>query len=275
MVSHLRWRRWAASVAMAIAAMTGLAYAAAVAYMWVGQEKMLFAPDVLPANHRFKFGHDVREVAIDVQGATLSALHLRLPNPRGVVFYLHGNTGSLERWFVDADFFRRANFDLFMLDYRGYGKSSGHIESEAQLHSDVRAAWQSIAASYESKQRVVYGRSLGTALAAQLAAAVNPELTVLVSPYKSMEALVGELHPWVPSFALRYPLHTDEAVKQIRTPLLIVHGQRDQLIAPEHGKALASLTPAARLVIVPDAAHGDILQAAGYLNALRAQLDRQ
>jgi alpha-beta hydrolase superfamily lysophospholipase len=205
-------------LAMAIAAMTVLAYAAAVGYMWVGQEKMLFAPEVLPANHHFRVGNDVHEVAIDVQGAKLSALHMRLPNPRGVVFYLHGNTGSLERWFVDAGFFRRANFDLFMLDYRGYGKSSGRIESEAQLHSDVRAAWQSIAPLYEGKRRVVYGRSLGTALAAQLAAAVKPELTVLVSPYQSMEAVVGERYPWVPSFALRYTLRTDKAVLQMRTP---------------------------------------------------------
>lgn len=89
MVPNASWRRWAAGVAMAIAAMTILAYAAAVGYMWVGQEKMLFAPDVLPANHHFRVGNDVHEVAIDVQGAKLSALHMRLPNPRGVVFYLN------------------------------------------------------------------------------------------------------------------------------------------------------------------------------------------
>jgi len=271
-MSGVRWRRRAARVAMAIAAMAGLAYAAAVAYMWVEQERMLFAPDVLPADHRFKIDSDVREVFIDVPGAKLGALHMRLPNPRGVVFYLHGNTGSLERWFVDASYFRRANFDLFMLDYRGYGKSGGRIESEAQLHSDVRAAWQSVAPLYEGKRRVIYGRSLGTALAAQLAAAVKPELTVLVSPYTSMQALVGELYPWVPSFALRYPLHTDKAVRQMRTPLLIVHGERDTFIKPEHGRTLALMTPAARLVLVPDAGHGNILETAGYLNALRLHL---
>jgi uncharacterized protein len=271
--SGTRWQSRAARAAIAIAALAGLAYAAAVAYMWVRQEQLLFAPDVLPANHRFKLDPDVHEVSIDVPGARLNALHLRLPNPRGVVFFLHGNTGSLERWF-DASFFRDANFDLFMLDYRGYGKSSGGIESEAQLHSDVRAAWQSVASRYEGKRRVIYGRSLGTALAATLAANVKPELTVLVSPYQSMEALVGEMYPWVPSLALRYPLHTDTAVKQIRTPLLIVHGERDQFINPDHGKALASLSLAARLVLVPDAGHRNIVETAGYRNALRLHLDQ-
>ena len=273
-MSTLR-RRWGSRAAIAIAAVAGLAYVAAVATLWLGQERLLFAPEVLSATHRFNVDDDVREVFVDVPGAKLSALHMRLPNARGVVFYLHGNTGNVERWFVDAAFFRRANFDLFMLDYRGYGKSSGHIASEAQLRSDVRAAWQQIAPLYEGKRRVIYGRSLGTALAAQLAAAVRPELTVLVSPYKSMEELVAELYPWVPPFALRYPLHTDDAVKQMRTPLLIVHGARDAFIKPEHGQALASLAPDARLVLVPDAGHGNIVETAGYLNALRVELDQR
>ena len=273
--SNPRWRLWATRVALAIAGMAVVAYAAAVSYLWVSQEKLLFAPDVLAANHRLKLDDDVHEVFIDMPGARLHALHMRLPNPRGVVFYLHGNTGSVERWFADADLFRRANFDLFMLDYRGYGKSSGRIESEAQLHSDVRAAWQSIAPLYQGKRRVVHGRSLGTALAAQLSVAIKPELTVLVSPYKSLEALVGELYPWVPSFALRYPLHTDRAIMQMRTPLLIVHGERDTFITPEHARMLASLVPDAQLVLVPAAGHGNIVATAGYRNALRVQLDAQ
>jgi alpha-beta hydrolase superfamily lysophospholipase len=267
------WRRWLVRAAIIILALCALAYAAAIGYMWTRQESLLFAPDVLPPGHRFAVEDDVQEVSVDVPGAKLSALHLRLPNPRGVVFFLHGNTGSLERWFEDAHFFRRANFDVFMLDYRGYGKSSGHIESEAQLHSDVLAAWQSVAPQYEGKRRVILGRSLGTALAAQLAAAVKPDLTVLVSPYRSMEGLVGEMYPWVPSLALRYPLHTDDAVKQIRTPLLIVHGERDTFIKPAHARALAALSPEARLVLVPDAGHGNILSTAGYRSALRVQLN--
>jgi pimeloyl-ACP methyl ester carboxylesterase len=253
--------------------MAGVTYAAAITYLWQGQEKLLFAPEVLPRGHAFKLDRDVHELAIDVPGATLNALHLRLPNPRGVVFYLHGNTGNLERWFVDLDLFRRAHVDLFMLDYRGYGKSSGRIESEAQLRADVRAAWQHIASRYEGKRRVILGRSLGSALAAQLSAEVRPELTVLVSPYTSMESLVGEMYPWVPSAALRYPLRTDEAVKRLRNPLLIVHGGRDTFIAPEHGRTLASLALDARFVLVPEAGHRNIVDTAGYRDALRRHLE--
>jgi hypothetical protein len=262
-----------ARAAVAMAAIAGVTYVGAVSYMWASQEKLLFAPAVQPADHRLSVEDDVREVILVVPGAKLSALHMRLPNPRGVVFYLHGNTGNVERWFAEADLFRRANFDLFMLDYRGYGKSTGHIEGEAQLQSDVLAAWQSIAPLYTNKRRVVLGRSLGSALAAQLATAIEPDLTVLVSPYTSLEALVTERYAWVPSFALRYPLHTDKAVRQMRTPLLILHGERDTFIAPEHGRLLATLTSDARFVLVPQAGHGDIVDTAGYRNALRVQLE--
>ena len=98
-------------------------YAAGLGYVYARQERLLFHPDALPADHAFKRDADVHEVSVAVPGATLSALHLQLPAPKGVVFFLHGNGGNLESWFVNVDFYRRANVDLFMIDYRGYGKS--------------------------------------------------------------------------------------------------------------------------------------------------------
>ena len=126
-------------------AIAGAVYLALLALLWFGQEKLIFLPTPLPADHRFGHGADVHEAWVDVPGARLHALHLRLPRPDGVVFHLHGNAGNLDGWFAQPEFYRRLNLDLFMLDYRGYGKSGGRITSEAQLHADVRAAWQQIA----------------------------------------------------------------------------------------------------------------------------------
>ena len=271
--SNPRWRLWATRVALAIAGMAVVAYAAAVSYLWVSQEKLLFAPDVLAANHRFKLDDDVHEVFIGVPGARLHALHMRLPNPRGVVFYLHGNTGSVERWFADADLFRRANFDLFMLDYRGYGKSSGRIASEEELHADVYAVWQAVAERYRGRPVVVYGRSLGTALAATLAARIEPALTILVSPYRSIAALAREHYPWVPGAVLRYPLRTDLVLATLRTPVLLVHGDRDTLIPPAHSQALRALVPQARLVEVEGAGHNDLHTFDAYRRTMAAALE--
>ena len=251
-------------------------YGAGLAWLWLRQEKLLFAPDVLAASHVLAKAADVHELTIDVPGARLSALHLRLPKPKGVVFFLHGNGGSLETWFVNPEYYRKANFDLFMIDYRGYGKSTGHIESEAQLHADVRAAWDVVAPQYAGLRRVVYGRSLGSGLAAKLAADLSsgkpPDLTVLVSPYTSMAALALQHYRWVPQAVMRYPLRTDEVIGRIRGPLLLIHGERDPLIAPSHSDALKALAPHATVARIPGAAHNDLQEFDDYLNTFARAL---
>ncbi len=262
------WPRWLRRLLLAAAT----CYALAIAGLWWGQEGLLFHPVTLPADHRFEQAADVHETWIDVPGARLNALHLKLPNPDGVVFFLHGNAGNLERWFVNTDFYRRANLDLFMLDYRGFGKSTGRIESQDQLEADVRAAWAQVAPAYAGRKRVIYGRSLGTGLAAMLATENRSELTVLVSPYASMVQMAAEKYPWVPAAVLRYPLRTDERLPRVQGPLMLVHGDRDTLIPIAHSERLQALVPQARLLRVPGAAHGDIQSFPVYLDGLRGAL---
>ncbi len=259
---------------LALLAVAVLLYGLLLALLWWGQERLLFLPTRLAPDYRFALERDVHERTIDVDGARLHALHLKLPAPRGVVFFLHGNAGNLESWFVDLDVFRRANFDVFMIDYRGYGKSSGRIESEAQLHADVRAAWDAVAPSYAGRKRVLLGRSLGSGLAATLALQVQPDLTILVSPYASMRALASEVYPWVPSsLLLRYPLATDAAVARLRTRLLLLHGERDDIIPAHHAQALKQVQPQARLHIVKGAGHNDLQSFDEYIGVLRQALD--
>jgi uncharacterized protein len=256
-------------------------YGIVLALVWWFQERLIFLPSTLPAEHRFAFGTDVHEDWIDVPdvpggpgspGARLNALHLRNPAPRGVVFFLHGNAGNLDGWFTNADFYRRLNYDFYMLDYRGYGKSSGRIENQAQLEADVRAAWQRIAARYDGKQRVIAGRSLGTALAAGLAADVQPELTLLISPYESMAAMAREHYRWVPRALLRYPLCTDEALARVKSPVLLLHGARDKVIDADHSQRLQRIAPHAERVLVPGAGHNDLQQFPAYGDAIAARL---
>lgn len=249
-----------------------LGYGLALAWLYKRQEGLLFQPTPLPATHRFALGPDVQELQIEVPGARLSAMQLRLTHPKGLVFFLHGNAGNLDSWFVNVDFYRRAGYDLLMLDYRGYGKSTGHIESEAQLHADVRAVWAQVAPRYAGLRRVIYGRSLGTALAADLAAEMAPELTVLVSPYCSMAALMRQHYPWVPTLLLRYPLDTCAAAARIRGPMLLLHGSRDPLIPTAHSEQIRAVAPQARLLLIEGAGHNDLQDFEAYLQAVREVL---
>ena len=270
---------WLRPLALAVLVLALCAVYAAAAWLWFRQEALLFQPSQLPPEFRLARDPDVHEVAVEVPGARLSALHLRLPDPKGVVFFLHGNGGDLSSWFVNTGLYRRANFDLFMIDYRGYGKSTGRVESEAQLRSDVRAAWDQIAALYRGKRVVVYGRSLGSGLAAGLSADLQAagsgqraDLTVLVSPYSSMVALTHDHYPWVPEVLLRYPLRTDEIVARISHSLLLIHGDRDALIAPRHSQALLAAAPGARLLTINGAAHNDLHQFESYRSGFGAAL---
>ena len=249
-----------------------LIYGLLIAVVWWQQERLIFQPERLAADHRFAFGSDVHEVWVDVPGAQLNALHLQLPQPAGVVFFLHGNAGNLNDWFVNADFYRGLNLDLYMIDYRGYGKSSGRIESQQELEADVRAAWAAIAPRYAGLRRVVAGRSLGSALAAQLAAEIQPDMTLLISPYESMSALAREHYRWVPPFVLRYPLSTADALARVRTPVLLVHGTRDELIAPAHSERLLKAAPQATHLLIEGAGHNDLQAFPAYFDGLAAAL---
>ena len=252
-----RRNRWPRLFLLA-AALLGLTWCGATAALWLGQERLLFEPVALAADARLSDAPDVSDHFVEVPGARLSVLELRLPDPRGVVFYLHGNSANAKMWFTDAGLYRRANLDLVMMDYRGFGKSSGRIESEAQLHADVEAVWQSVQARYRGKRVVAYGRSLGSGLAAAWAADHQPDLTILVSPYASMLDLAASHYPWLPAAVLRYPLRSDEAVARIRGPLLLVHGEQDRLIPPQHSQVLAARASAAHVVFIPGAAHADL-----------------
>jgi len=266
---------------LGLLAAVGAVYTAAIGYLWLRQEHLLFEPTPWPQDRPLIDDPDVHERWIDVPGARLSAAHLRLPDPRGVVFFLHGNSGNLSDCLAEVDAFRQVNFDVVMFDYRGYGKSTGCIASEEQLGADVRAVWAEFAPQYEGKRVVISGQSLGTALAAGLAAELceaghSPDLTFLVSPYSSMGALAEELYPWVypwvPRQVLRYPLLTAEHAARLSGPLMLIHGDKDELIGIHHSHALRTAAPAAQLLCVEGAGHSDVHKFPSFRKALEGAL---
>lgn len=260
-----------------VAAGAFVLYAFVLLLLWWRQESLMFYPVPLPAGYQLAHAPDVTETTVQVDGASLSVLHLKLPRPKGVVFFLHGNAGNLASWFTNTEFYRQANFDLVMPDYRGFGKSTGRISSPRQLREDVRAVWDAVAPQYVRKPVVLYGRSLGTALAAELAADLGregrpPALTVLVSPYVSMRELTTEFYPWVPHALVRYPLDTAQHLRTIASPVLLLHGERDELIGLHHARRLQHALPTARLLVVPGAGHNDIHEAPPYRQELARAL---
>ena len=250
-----------------------LAYFTAMAALFVFQDRLIFPAEPLPKNYQFTFDMPFTEINLPVDGAVLNALHFKQKNSRGVIFFLHGNTGNLVDWVTDLEFYRRENYDLFIFDYRGYGKSTGKLTSQVQAVDDVKKAWDFIAPQYKDKHIVIYGRSIGSALATQLAQEVDTELLVLVSPFSNLIDIAKQRYPIALSWLLRFPFETNKAIQNVSNPVLLIHGDQDDYIPMSHSKKLQQLTQTpSKLLIIKGADHSDIHKFDDYIEGLAKYL---
>ncbi|HZH38384.1 MAG TPA: alpha/beta fold hydrolase [Flavisolibacter sp.] len=143
---------------------------------------------------------------------------------KGLVFYLHGNAGSLDNWGDVARRYTALNYDVFMLDYPGYGKSEGAIKSETQLFNAIQSAYDKVKEQYHEDSIVVLGYSIGTGPAAHLAATNHPGLLILQAPYYSLTDMMRHTYPIIPTFLLKYKFRTNEYLKNCKMPVVIFHG---------------------------------------------------
>jgi uncharacterized protein len=199
--------------------------------LFVFQEKLIFFPQKLDENYLFNFNQKFEEVKILTDdGVSLHGILFKANNSKGLVFYLHGNAGSLSSWGDVAKTYTDFDYDVFILDYRGYGKSEGTINSEVQLISDAQLVYDELKKMYDEDDIIILGYSLGTGMASQLASANNPKRLILQAPFYSMVDLVNSIYPFIPAFILKYKFKTNEHLKNCNMPITIFHGDRDEVI---------------------------------------------
>jgi pimeloyl-ACP methyl ester carboxylesterase len=228
-----------------------------VAYWW--QERLLFHPTPLDKDFAFPFDTDFEELYLDVApGVQLHALHFRAAESKGLVFYVHGNAGSLHDWGSLAGFYLQHDHDLLMFDYRGFGKSPGKIYSQQQFFDDVQAVYDWAKTQYPEARIVVEGFSIGTATATKIAAENNPRQLVLKAPYYSLQSLVKSKAAFLPTRILKYRFATVDYLKQVRCPATIFHGTADELIPYQNAERLKAAVPNVDLWLVEDCLHNDL-----------------
>lgn len=199
-----------------------------VAYLF--QEKLCLFPEVVPANYRYEFPGSFTEVALQTDGAVLNALHFKTEHPKGVILYLHGNSGSLRSWGNLGHDFAHRGYDSLILDYRGFGKSTGQMTNERALLKDVTVAYDYLARRYPENHIVVFGRSLGSGPAVYLAQSRKPGLLLLETPYASFTDLMRQHTPYLPTVLLKYPLASEKWIGNVACPIYLFHGTKDTLI---------------------------------------------
>jgi fermentation-respiration switch protein FrsA (DUF1100 family) len=239
-------------------------YTGLLLFYYIFQERFIFIRYPVLLNHKFAFEGEFEEQYITgSDGAALHALYFKARDPIGVILYFHGNSGTLRRWGKHAARFADMGFDVLMPDYRGYGKSKGKITEEG-LHADALLWYDHLLASWAEKDIVIYGRSLGSAMATPLAVAHRPRMLILETPFANLIDVARFYLPILPyRLLLRYRFQNDRAMRHIAVPVYIFHGKRDNIVPYTSALKLYSSIPSRvlrEMFTFPKAHHNDLVR---------------
>jgi hypothetical protein len=235
------------------------------------QEKLIFFPQKLSKDYHFQFDGPFEELFIKTKdGKLLNGLLFTTTKTKGLIFYLHGNAGALNTWGEVAAFYTALGYDVFMLDYRGYGKSEGKITNQQQLFTDVQAAYDELKNRYPEESITILGYSLGTGPSTWLAANNHPKRLLLQAPYFSLTDLMQHHYPILPTFILKYPLKTYEYIRNCSMPVVLFHGDRDEVIYYGSSKKLIEVMKSTdRLITLEGWGHNGMSEGQQYQEAIR------
>lgn len=208
------------------------------------QEKFIFKPEKLKQDFIYKYDAPFEELFFDVEpGVRINGLHFKVDKPLGLVLYFHGNSRSIKGWAKYAKDFYRYEYDVVLIDYRGFGKSTGK-RNEKDMLSDTQFVYDTLTKVYNQNHIIVYGRSLGSGFAAKLAADNTPRYLILDAPYFSFKKTIERFLPMLPvKYVLRYHLRTDKWIPKVNCHTYILHGSKDWLIPITNSKKLQALNP--------------------------------
>lgn len=224
------------------------------------QHFFFFRPELLPHEFTYKYPFDFEEKTFEMEdGGRINAIYFRVPNSRGVIYYLKGNSRSIKGWGKFAKDFVSNGYDFFMMDYRGFGKSRGK-RTEPILYNDAQTLYKWLSSQYNEEDIVVYGRSMGSGIAARIASWNRPKMLILDSPYYSFYHQVKRYGFILPlRWLLRYQIRTDQFFRKIESPVLLIHGTKDRLIPFEHSVRLQQIRPElAYLLPIEGGGHNDL-----------------
>jgi len=226
------------------------------------QDKILFSPQKLPPDYVFNFPVPFKEISLPVnKEKNLSIIQFTVPDSvcRGVVLYFHGNRRNIERYASFATNFTGNNYEVWMMDYPGYGKSTGE-RTEQILYDDALQFYKMARARFSKDSIIIYGRSLGTGIASQLASTRDCKRLILESPYYSMDALFGHYACMYPvSWMIKYHFPTYQYLQKVDAPVTLFHGASDELIPYNQSKRLLKIAkPGTELITIEKAKHNTL-----------------
>ena len=242
---------------------------------YVFQKHFIFQSESLPKDYAFTFDQKFEEYSIPTHdGETLNALLFKAPQPRlpdgqaskGLILYFHGNAGNLQRWGQYAIDFTSLGYDILITDYRGYGKSTG-TPDEHDFYKDAQTVLRWSQVNIKHERLIIYGRSLGSAVASNLATNENPDLLILETPLDELQSVLYFL-------PARYDFSNTTNLPNVKCATVIIHGTDDEVVPLSSALRLKPLLKENdQLVIIEGGSHNDLRKFEKYHRTLAEVLD--
>jgi len=253
-----------------------LAYVALSAFVYFKQASLIYYPD-LAGRTIVSTPENIGLAFEDVQLTTHDKIKLHgwfIPHEeaRGTVLFFHGNAGNISHRLDSIDIFHRLQLNVMIIDYRGYGQSEGHT-SEQGTYKDALAAWEFLTQTKEidEQQIIIFGRSLGGAIAAWLASQISSAGLIIESSFSSVPAMGQRLYPFLPVTWLAHIRYdTQSYVAQTICPKLILHSKDDDIIPFAEGENIFNSAREPKLFYTLQGNHnnGFIQSGENYVNAM-------
>ena len=223
------------------------------------QEKFLFHPEKLSNAYVYHFKVPFEEVNIPMNETDTVNMIKFFPADsvrKGIVIYFHGNRQNIERYAKFANNFTKDGYEVWMADYPGFGKSTGE-RTEKKMYEQALQVQKMAAAKFGKDSIIIYGKSLGTGIAAYVASQSNNKRLILESPYYSIPSLFSCYAPIYPNGKMStYKIPTNEFLADVKYPVTIFHGTDDGVIPYRNAARLKKiLKPADEFITIEKGTH--------------------
>ncbi|CAN5560764.1 alpha/beta fold hydrolase [soil metagenome] len=250
-------------------------YAGICYWFYSSQDKALFnkVPHAATYQYQFAISFEERDIAMQ-DGKKLNGVLFKADSSKGLILWLPGGRGMLDSLADDAACFTKLHYDVFMINFRGFGKSEGSIKSEQQFNSDMQSVYDYFKKQYNESHLVIFGYSIGTGPAAALAANNHPKMLILQAPYYSMQEMTQKAIPYLPmSLLLKYHFNTYENLPKVTSPVVLIHGRDDKQINISVSYRLQKLLkPTDELIALEGQPHNNFIKNEQYLKAIERVL---
>tara|TARA_B110000977_G_scaffold161620_1_gene206659 strand:+ start:202 stop:1008 length:807 start_codon:yes stop_codon:yes gene_type:complete len=245
-------------------------------FLYYYQERLIFLNGKkLERAFLFKFSNNFQEIFLKTKdGQEINALHFKLEKPKGVVLFCHGNSGNLEKWGTKVSLFLDYNYEVFVFDYRKYGKSTGCF-NETRMYRDALLMYDYLKSTFKEENIVVYGFSLGSTFATRIAAVNKPKELILEAPFFNFIKAVKFYSKFTPVFLLKYTFRTDLDIVKVTSPITVFHGNKDKTTSFQDSKRLLALNRSLnnRFIEIDGGTHHNIRNTKLYLEKLQEILN--